>query len=186
MGSLRHRLKFETRADHKQLDMQLDEVRVAEPGGLSQYLLMWYAQLTRFEPLMAQLGRAAPPSLVDLLLADLAALDCQPGDAEPRNFLLQMHPLGLAYVIAGSHFGAYVLRRRWESSQSKQVLAAGRFLQSNALQQYWPGYVALLRSRRFAAAEEDAIVLTAKRCFQSFGQSFEQVIGQGVRAAADG
>ena len=66
------------------------------------------------------------------------------------------------------------------------MLAAGRFLQSNALQQYWPDYVALLRSRRFAAAEEDAIVLTAKRCFQSFGQSFEQIIGQGVRAAADG
>ena len=48
-----------------------------------------------------------------------------------------IHPLGVAYVVCGSHFGKQVLRRRWAVSADPQVQAAGAYLASDHLKAGW-------------------------------------------------
>lgn len=58
----------------------------------------------------------------------------------PAGRLMQQgarDPLGVRYVILGSHLGARMLQRRWRRSQLARVQAAGTFLAASASSAGW-------------------------------------------------
>ncbi|MEM1343796.1 MAG: biliverdin-producing heme oxygenase [Pseudomonadota bacterium] len=89
---------------------------------------------------------ALPARLADDLAADLEALGCGVPAAIPGTPLDGADPRGVAYVVAGSHLGAKVLRKRWGESADPRVQAAGRYLASDDLHAYWPRLLQRLKA----------------------------------------
>ena len=85
------------------------------------------------------------------------------------------HPMGVAYVLCGSHFGKAVLRRAWQRSGDDAVLSAGRYLTSDVLKRGWEE---LMRSMALAPADPDgldAVVAGAEETFVLFEKTLQLV-----------
>ena len=170
---LRQRLRIETRFDHDLVDAAMTDLQLDRREGLIAWLQMHRAELHRLEPVMAQLGANAPPVISHLIDADLMALGVNLPVLPIDRSAMHLHPLGLTYVIAGSHFGAKVLRERWRLSHDVSVKAAHHMLNSELMALYWPRFVGLLNATKPDQAETVAIIAAAKACFNGFGRSFE-------------
>lgn len=160
--TLRLVLRERTREAHHRVDAALGALDLATPAGLADFLLTHHLALTHLEP---ALGAAAefdvPPSRLPLLEADLAALGHAParGPAPGAGCglgerLRDPEPLGLAYVLAGAHFGTRVLQARWARSTEPSVRAAHRFLADTGMRDLWR---ALLPRLARPAREHDRV-----------------------------
>lgn len=171
MQPLRTTLKLETNAEHRQLDDLLSELQLETRKGLVQFLQMQEAAMSKIEPLLVQAKFRGPPSHLSLIRSDLQSL----GVSKSVNFSVNykpLHPVGLTYVIAGSHFGNKVLRAQWALSEDLAVLSAKNFLTSDLMRDYWPYFLSYLRDNDFDDAERTHIIESAKSCFQIFGAAY--------------
>ncbi len=165
--SFRHYLKAETRAEHEALDAHFAEVDLSSEAGLALFLRMQISALKTIEPLMQSATFAAPPPQLHLAIADLAQLGHAAPDAVPFAGS-NPHPVGLIYVVAGSHFGARVLQKEWGKSTSARVQSAGSFLYSTDMKPYWAIFSETLADEPFGLEERNKICVTAKQCFATF------------------
>lgn len=177
---LRIQLKDETRSDHDRLDAQLSSVDLSGRSGLGVFLLMQAGALSVLEPMMADPLYPPPPSQLALVKADLKTLSLAAEPFSPSCGTAGLHPVGLIYVVAGSHFGNNMLRRNWAQATDPQVLLAGKFLNSVAMKEYWPHFADYLKQSAFGANERKHIIDSAKACFRIF----EEAYGFAVKSAS--
>ncbi|MGB6318139.1 MAG: hypothetical protein WBG08_05840, partial [Litorimonas sp.] len=85
------------------------------------------------------------------------------------------HPLGYAYVIAGSQMGARLLHRDWSRATDPAVRSAGRYLSANLQGRAWPELMRRLKSMSGAGADADAALATANRVFDAYGLAATQL-----------
>ncbi len=136
---MRLQLKQWTSATHDQLDQRMSMLILTDLGDYAVFLRTHHAAYAvLLETLPARHWMYAPihNALADLS-ADLAQIGVKPMlpvRLEPR---CNIHPLAVAYVVAGSHFGKHVLHRRWARSTDRAVLSAGAYLASDGLKQAW-------------------------------------------------
>lgn len=79
-----------------------------------------------------------------------------------------LHPLGVGYVVCGSHFGKAVLRRRWERSENQEVRSAGRYLSSDLLARGWQRWIFEIDALTDPANEFAVLGTDADRTFDIF------------------
>ncbi len=128
--------------------------------------------LSVLEPILSNHHYDPPPSQLSLVTADLNALRL---NTEPFSSSLvndDLHPLGLTYVIAGSHFGNKLLLQKWATASDPCVLLAGRFLSSTAMKDYWRYFAEYLRTTLFTLTDQQRIIESAKTCFGVFEEAY--------------
>lgn len=172
--TLRDILRERTREAHGRVDALYGRLVLADRDGLSQFLTAHYLAL---KPVEAAIGaRAAhddlPPVLAPLVRRDLEALGMPVPGAPEFEMLEHADPDGLSYVVAGSHLGARVLRRQWARSDDGDVRAAGRYLSSDAMAAFWPGFVERLNARPTTLDIAERVVGGAVAAFSVFERAF--------------
>lgn len=173
---LREILRARTSAAHDRVDALYGRLTLANRDGLTHFL---YAHAMALQAIEAAVKAAAPDSGCPLGLHRLARLDLETLGAsapEPATFreLGSAHPDGLIYVVAGSHLGTGVLRKRWRRSTDRVVLSAGRYLTASEMRAYWPMFLDRLRSRRPGTLESKAISASAMVAFSVFEHAFRR------------
>lgn len=167
--TLRHRLRDATRVPHERVDHLFQVLDPATANGLASLLQVQHAAYCHLEKSVGSFGDIpAPPIFIGEIEADLAALDCEPVRCPIRTDTSALHPLGVAYVVAGSNSGAKIMERKWALSTDGRVLAAGHFLTAASRGDDWKRLVEFLRSFEPVPREESDILKTACTCFQVF------------------
>lgn len=172
MRLLRVALKAETRSHHDRVDALLNPNDLSSRTGLGRFLLMQAGALSVLEPIMDDPRYLPPPRQLDLVKADLETLSISAAPFASALVTDDLHPVGLTYVIAGSHFGNKVLKNNWAATTDPRVLLAGRFLCSVAMKDYWPRFSDYLRKSAFEPPERSRIIRSAKTCFRVFEEAF--------------
>ncbi len=135
---VRLQLKQWTTAAHDQLDAQMSRLVLTRSVDYVVFLQTHhaaYSELLRALPASHWICTVIRGALADLR-TDLEKFGVAPivvsGAPEPT-----IHPLAAAYVVAGSHFGKHILRRRWAAATDPVVLSAGAYLGSDLLKHAW-------------------------------------------------
>lgn len=164
MHAVRKILRTGTREAHQKVDDTFTRLNLAERG---DYCVFLTAHALAFATLAQGWQRH---DLVDfvplrrLLSDDLKALEAR--DPLPPFETRVIGPLGVAYVIAGSHFGKNILLKRWSVSNDPAVLAAGSYLRSSALKAAWTRTLPILA--KLSDTEAQHVVTEARQCFSLF------------------
>lgn len=169
--SVRHFLRERTRPAHERTDDAFTTLDLSERGDYGSFLASHYLAYSVLEPVFAAdlPVEARPPVMTGFLAEDLAILGVDMPDAMAGGF--DGDALGAAYVIAGSNFGKRVLLKRWSRSTDPAVLAAGRYLGSPALTEYWP----VLNGVIDGAEDCERLAAGADATFQLFERCLAQV-----------
>ena len=136
---MRSQLKQWTTKTHARLDQRMSMLVLADRADYTAFLRTHqaaYAILLRGVPSQHWFSATLCCALADLS-ADLGQLGVDPMQLDGLTPKTDIHPLAIAYVIAGSHFGKHVLRRRWSRSDDDLVLSAGAYLSNRALKDAW-------------------------------------------------
>lgn len=173
---MRMHLKSRTQAVHDKVDAAVSALSLADRSPFTTFL--------RSHQLAYRTVLSAIPQdhwmagvlqdVIPLLERDLAALHAPVAHpalpAPPR-----LHPLGVAYVVCGSHFGKYVLKGRWSHSTDPAVLSAGAYLDSDALKFGWRQLMDAFASINKAAPLGHIICDDAERTFDLFHDCIDAV-----------
>lgn len=165
-------LRSRTGRNHAGVDRLFGGLDLAKPEGWATFLSAHHLayQIVEQNDLPGY-RRAIVLPLTQLIGTDLDALGQAVPEWEAPPDADLGHPLGATYVIAGSHFGQVLLRRRWAQSSDLRVRAANRYIESNQLRNLW-GEVSV-RIETVANEEElEAMVDGARRCFSLFERAF--------------
>ncbi len=136
---MRSQLKQWTTKTHALLDQRMSMLVLADRSDYATFLQTHhaaYAILSMGLPSQHWISATLHCALTDLS-ADLGRLgvDSMPLDGlTPKD---DIHPLAIAYVVAGSHFGKHILHRRWSRSDDDLVLSAGAYLSNTVLKDAW-------------------------------------------------
>jgi heme oxygenase len=87
------------------------------------------------------------------------------------------HPLGVAYVVAGSALGTEVLRRHWQEGSDERARLAHRFLGDQRMRGYWQETLAALWAAEPSPEEAQVIVDGAEEAFTVYQRSFAAMTG---------
>jgi len=151
---------------------------ITEQKGLASFLLAHYRAHYEISCSFAALpSDLSPPSLLRELAADIQSLGKQPLHYNRSSAATTAAPLGLIYVIAGSHFGAKTLLKKWRVSNDPVVLSAGKFLSDRRLAEYWPGFLSRLNAISPKSSKADNIVRGAQTAFNIFANAANLVEG---------
>ena len=161
MDPLRARLRAETRPEHEALDAAFGALDLSEPRDYATFLRAHHAASTLIEPLIAP-----APGRVAALVSDIGQIggEVTCGFAYPA--LQNAHPLGLAYVVAGSHLGAKVLRKRVESASIERFRNAKRYFALPGTAEHWQAVLDSLTNVK--PTEADAVIDGARIGFGCF------------------
>ena len=110
-------------------------------------------------------------NVVRALNQDLQVMDAPALDRPMIGLCDPLHPLGVAYVVCGSHFGKRVLRRRWRVTADPQVLAAGAYLANDDLQTGWARFLDAIDDLLDPATNLLVLAADADRTFAVFYDS---------------
>lgn len=138
-------LRDATAALHAELDEKLGALDLTSHEQYSAFLNVHAVALSQIAvglvpgPLASGIDALIRAARQDLGL--LGAISAEP-PFQSRGLL---HPLGVAYVIGGSHFGKKILRRRHAAARDPRVLAASAFFDETSSEQIWNSAPELLQ-----------------------------------------
>jgi heme oxygenase len=164
---MRARLRDATQADHRRVDALFAPLDLADRGDYGVFLVA-HAQA------MGVISRQVPhaetgvdvEALYALLSRDINLLGASVRAlAEPRS-AFSGHPLGVGYVLAGSHFGARMLSRHVAASNDRRVRAACAYLTAPGLRAEWPAV--LERLAQLGDEDWGDVLCAARWCFAVF------------------
>jgi heme oxygenase len=170
----RETLRRETRVDHRRVDDAFGMLDISTYNGLATFLQAHLLALAAIEPIVAWLTptELRPPQMLELLQNDLARLDMKPLPSASFSHLNYSNPVGLSYVIAGSHLGSAFLRMTWNNTSDIRVLAAGNYRNSQKMRAYWPNLLLHFKHTNYDEEEIKLIVGGAKAAFNTFEHAF--------------
>ena len=178
-ASLRSRLREATQTYHDKLDSAFDPEML---GDRETYAAFLACQLAARAPIEAWARSECPAALVPppvtaLLIEDLHDLG-RPFSHRPRGFSLPAgaDPLGLAWVIAGSHLGNRFMLKRLQDAGSD---LPNRFLSDPAMTAYWQA----LRPQLEAPSSEMSARPAVEAAICTF-RFFQRAFVQPMRKAA--
>lgn len=191
-GGVREILKRETDPAHRRVDVAFGALDLRARGDFTVFLAAHARAIEQIE----QWVRAAwpegafPAGLAAAARADLAALNAPaPAGGETvwgETARVQdgdpLEAVGAAYVVAGAHFGAGVLRKAWRESQDPAVAAAGRYLGSDLMKRYWPRFLARLEAFAPEPVTVQPMIAGALKAFAAFETALAEVIETRGRA----
>ncbi|MCQ8185908.1 biliverdin-producing heme oxygenase [Parvularcula maris] len=175
--SLRFLLKQQTAETHQKTDDALSLLELGTPQGLAGFLRTHARALGVIEPFLQADGRYPAPPRLGLLREDLAALGASMPGASLAALPPDTHPLGVAYVIAGSALGTEVLRRRWLDEGTEETRVAYRFLSDDRMKGYWGRVLTALGEAQPSEDEVEKIVEGAEAAFGIYQQAIEEAVG---------
>lgn len=150
-GSVRWRLREETREEHDRLDAAITAFDLSTRGGYEAFLAIHAAAMPALELTLEERGIAAMlpdwprRARREALAADLEGLGVAvSGSVSPDLPSDPAAAMGVAYVLEGSRLGNVVLERRAVAGGDAGVLANRRFLTHGNGERLWPGFVAAL------------------------------------------
>jgi len=170
---MRFELKRRTTVAHERLDAAVSRLSLADRGAYTVFLQTHQAAYQSLLTVISgrhwmtqilQQGRAE-------LVRDLDVL----GASEPDHRVVtipSLHPLAVAYVVTGSHFGKKILSRRWAETTDPKVAAAGTFLTSSRLAAGWKELMAELDDVPRTNAMIQTLATDADRVFTLFYDCF--------------
>lgn len=172
---LRSALRRTTRCAHERTDDAYSGVNLGTRDGRITFLT---AHHLAFQEVEQQLAVApdlpAFPARTGLIAADLIALGSLPPKQQQLGPRLRINPLGFAYVVGGSHFGARHLLSQWNGEDGGEHEGTSRYLSDGALGTYWRALRPHLAAP-FAMRDDSAIVDSAVFCFYLFDRALELV-----------
>lgn len=164
-GSLRDRLRADTRAAHAALDERVSGFDLATVPGLRGFLTMQARALTALAGVSD--GAACAPIITSLgarARVDLARLPGGVPDTGAAK-VARPHPLALDYVITGSRLGTRVLKQRWAASADPAVRGVGAYFGAPDHVDAWRAFCNEASVRAGEGAEADRIVADAVALF---------------------
>ena len=163
--TLRDYLRQEPEADHRKIDTAFGQLDLTKPNDLAHFLRAHFLALSLLEPFLRNAAELPPmDSRLHLIQADLVILGDRCPELPARE-VAALHPLGAAYVVAGSSLGQRVLRRHWARSGDPDVRQAGRFLGDDSLTPYWKALQSELAQPSHERPDTPAILEAARRTF---------------------
>ena len=179
--TLRFSLREQTAKDHAEIEALFETLDLSREAGMAAFLAAHASVLAAFRHhLRGRIPRSMiAGALIEkacnldaLISTDLVTLGYPP--AVPRAALpsAPLHPLGLAYVVAGSRLGAKLLRRHAYRSDSARVRAACTYLQAPEGDALWPAFVGHLRTHVYSEHESREILSSASAGFRCFETAF--------------
>jgi len=175
--AFRHLLREETSEDHARVDDLFSQLDLTTPDGLADFLSVSHLAYQTLDGRLQPFGTILPPPApMEAICADLHDLGRSPPEWDCCPDLSEAHPLGLIYVIAGSHLGGTILHQRWQTSQNEIVGHAGRFLGVLSDRACWTQFVQRLPSVNVGQIERNHVVESAKACFSLFEGAFRHVV----------
>ncbi|MEZ5840780.1 MAG: biliverdin-producing heme oxygenase [Hyphomicrobiales bacterium] len=167
-------MKDRTSEAHARIDALFGRLSLTERDGYGHFLAAHAAAMTGVEALIATAAPDCgwPGGMADLASADLADLDLpapEPMALDPASI---SDIDGAIYVVAGSNLGNQVLRRRWQQSTDPKVLRAGRYLSSQRVKSFWPGFVTRLDERAPDPVAQVRLIASALATFSHFEAAF--------------
>ena len=182
--TLRQRLRLETAADHARVDELFSQFDLTGPVGLGEFLSVSYLAYDCLgEVLQPYDGMVPPAPPLEEILADLSGLGRPRLDWPQRPSLSGIHPLGVIYVIAGSHLGGTILHERWRASEDERVKGAGRFLTFLSDRACWSQFLRFLPSVDIGQIERNHVVESAKACFSLYETACRYVMKETAHGA---
>ncbi|KLE34907.1 hypothetical protein AAW00_10600 [Aurantiacibacter luteus] len=169
---MRGYLKARTAGRHDVLDALGAPESFADRGAYCDFLARQFAARLGLEHWVALYCPAdlAPPPMAELLADDLAANGCAFPHYPTRHFALPAgaDPLGLAWVVAGSHLGnrAMLARLRREAPGTPAA-----FLADERMQAFWKALRPRLEAQ-VSPAEAEGAALAAEAVFDHFLAAF--------------
>lgn len=172
-GNLRARLRAETQDVHEKLDNALGFLDVSETEGQRLFLK---GNAYAFAELIGHSSTARDLLIHRLKLAneDLASFGVSPVEIRFPAGEVPLDELGVSYVVAGSHLGAKVLMRRWNTPTEK------KFLSDGTLPNLWRSVLEALSVIPANGSRADAVVESAKTCFEYFERGFARAQAPGM------
>lgn len=173
---MRALLKQRTSETHRRLDDAFGGLDLTTLRGYTLFLSAHqraYAALEASDMADASL-RSTLHIVHDLLRRDLSTLGVPVATVESANTGASGHPLGVHYVLAGSHFGKRVLLKRWSRSKDERVLSSAHYLKGETLREDWSSILAALAEIPPDDATADAVIHGALLTFNLFGKSLKE------------
>ena len=175
-GALRMMLRTQTRVEHERTEQAFEAFDVATSAGLRKFLLAHRAALAtaRHQTQDDPEANREIGFMLDLIEADLAALNGQAIPSIELGAAAPLHPLGVRYVLLGSRLGSQILAQRVSRSPEKNLEAAGTYVGDRTLLSAWKRLLQTLEGAEAAAQGED-IRMSAAETFKLFRAAAEKV-----------
>lgn len=144
MTPARAYLRQQTAAAHKALDAEMSGLALGQRDDLARFLSVHHIALTQISDAGPKTCALDLAHLLDCLRSDLAHLRAPLPERRDVLRSFRGNAEGVAYVLAGSHFGNGQLRAEWSKQSDPAVRGAGAYLTTDALKLAWPGVLARL------------------------------------------
>ena len=166
---MRFELKRRTAFAHERLDAAVSRLSLIDRG---TYTVFLQTHLAAYQSLLTVIkGRHWMTQILQQgrteLMRDLGVLGAPELDHRMVT-IPSLHPLAVAYVITGSHFGKKILSRRWAETTDTKVAAAGSFLTSSRLEAGWKELMTELGGLPRTDAMIQTLATDADRVFTLF------------------
>ncbi len=170
---MRTKLKQHTAAAHQRVDQAVSTLSLAHRASYITFLRTHQLAYRALLPALPADNWVSSilRRVLTTLNQDLDIMDV-PGLPRPMIGLRDpIHPLGVAYVVCGSHFGKRILRRRWSLSRDPQVRAAGAYLSCDELKAGWLRFLHDIEALTDPANDLKLLAADADRTFGLFYDS---------------
>lgn len=175
--SLRDALRSELDGHHANTEAAFELFDLTTRAGYTGFLRSHLLSLSTMKSVHAE------PNIYGLdfqhleneILKDLEALNAQPFYA-PLKTHIPTDPLGVSYVVSGSHFGSQFLRKKMRSSRDLPEEGCYRYLESSHLKNVWKNILPSLTAG-YLRQENLASIKAAAETFLLFGLAAEQIAG---------
>ncbi len=166
--ALREALRLETREDHERTEAAFDAADIRSAAGLSFVLQAHRLALTAI--------RKADPAGDELYRPSIGAIEADLSTLSAKPFPLQsiamstvaLQPLGVRYVVSGSHLGARVMAKQIASSSDARVVAANRYFGAGLGADKFQVILQELNALPSDAKLRDALIRSAKSAFEAY------------------
>lgn len=172
---MRALLKTRTQQIHDTVDAAFSTLDLTSRAGYCQFLsahFLAYSTLARGNAALSSSIGDATTQLRDLLAADLGTLGVESPGSDGAGLAPALHPLGVGYVIGGSHYGKRVLQKRWSKSADSTVQATSLYLGSDLPARVWVATLAGLDHVDSGAEAAREIIDSAIATFDLFHAAY--------------
>ncbi|MDF1679859.1 hypothetical protein [Ponticaulis sp.] len=175
--SLRDALRSELDGHHANTEAAFELFDLTTRAGYTGFLRSHLLSLSTMKSVHAE------PNIYGLdfqhleneILKDLEAINAPPLYA-PLKTHIPTDPLGVSYVVSGSHFGSQFLRKKMRSSRDLPEEGCYRYLESSHLKNVWKNILPSLTAG-YLRQENLASIKAAAETFLLFGLAAEQIVG---------
>jgi len=167
---MRDALKAETQQIHETVDDAFSTLDLTKRADFAVFLTahhLAYSALKQSCPWPSFISGELD-GLQDQITADLGNLECPRASAVFRPELAIFDPLGVGYVIGGSHFGKRVLRKRWSRTTDGRVRAADQYLNTDLLDRVWAKTITALDEPCLDDPRKEIVAASATATFELF------------------